>query len=118
VIGDEDRDDRDDYRGYGDLEHYFIVLPFYSCPCLSIQATEMISVEVEMEVEMEMDGDFFRYFQPINLNVELACFINPEIFFSFLTSFFLFYVYWIRIRGYTFRWQRNRIIYSLRTYCK
>lgn len=49
----------DDNRGYGDLQHYFTVLPFYSCPCLSIQTTTVISKEMISE-EMTSAVETFK----------------------------------------------------------
>lgn len=35
---DDERDyDRDYDRGYGDLQHYFAILPFYSCLCVNAE---------------------------------------------------------------------------------
>lgn len=79
---DENRDDyyRDDYnrddcydnRGFGDLQHYFAILLFYSR--LSMQTT---TVAIETLVET-----FFKIF-PIQLHhIERFVHNRPEIFFS------------------------------------
>lgn len=124
-----DRDDdwdRDDNRGYGDLQHYFTVLPFYSCLCLSIQTT-VVMMEV---ISVGMEATFFRYLQPTSRRdtpFNLTGFVHnrPEIFFSLLTSSFSFHcpiyhdLLWLFLRMLDMRttiylccWQRNRILYS------
>ena len=112
-----DRDDdwdRDDNRGYGDLQHYFTVLPFYSCLCLPIQTT-VVMMEV---ISVGMEATFFRYYNlhhAVTTPFNLTGFVHnrPEIFFSLMTSSFsfhcpiyydllwLFYVCWTCVQRYT-----------------